>query len=239
MRRLLLPVSILMVAIVASVLAVRADNAADPTPRDADDSTPPRLDRAILSGTRIPEWLLRPETDAALGDEARRVLTVLPYPPDSMCLSVNRDGNEVASESAVEPHVPGRLQRLVTTAVALEILPPDSVFTTDVVMQSGTPIVDGVLEGDIWIIGRGDPTLSTAAYIDRFGDGRARTDISELAAAPPASGACASGPSALSTADRLSKSSWPISVHPYLGCRSPCARSRFRPFLRARVSAAR
>ena len=45
-----------------------------------------------------------------------------------------------------------------------------------------TDVVDdeGVLLGDLYLIGGADPVLSTGAFVDRFGDDRASTDLLEL-----------------------------------------------------------
>lgn len=59
-------------------------------------------------------------------------------------------------------YVPASNTKLVVTAAASALLPPDFRVTTDVY---GTgPIVDGVLEGALVIYGRGDPTFSDRCY---------------------------------------------------------------------------
>lgn len=47
--------------------------------------------------------------------------------------------------------------KLVTAAVALERLGPDHRWRT--LLAAGGPVRDGVLEGDLWIVGGGDPVL--------------------------------------------------------------------------------
>jgi D-alanyl-D-alanine carboxypeptidase/D-alanyl-D-alanine-endopeptidase (penicillin-binding protein 4) len=181
MRRLLLPLALLVVAVAATVLAGRADDGGEP----GDDATIGAVAGSpVLSGTRIPEWLRQPESDMLLSAAVLETTTVLPFGlPETMCVSVRRDGTVIPGHQEAVRHTPGGLQRILTAAAAVDVFLPGEPFTTEVVMDAEPAIADGVLTGDIWIIGRGDPTLSTSTYIDRFDDDRARTDVAELAAA--------------------------------------------------------
>ena len=181
MRRLLLPIGLLVVAVAATVLAERADD----DEAGADEASTMTVGSPVLSGTRIPEWLRQPESDMLLSAEVLETTKVLEAfgVPETMCVSVRRDGTVIPGHQGDVPHTPEGVQRILTVAAALDVFPPGELFTTEVVMDATPSIADGVLTGDIWIIGRGDPTLSTSTYIDRFGDERARTDIAELATA--------------------------------------------------------
>ncbi len=57
--------------------------------------------------------------------------------------------------------VPASNTKIVTAAVALDVLGPEYRWTTELVTDG--PVEDGVLEGDLWIIGGGDPWLSPEA----------------------------------------------------------------------------
>jgi len=54
--------------------------------------------------------------------------------------------------------IPASALKTLTTATALEMLGPKFVFETE--LRSAKP-ANGVIEGDVWIIGGGDPRLST------------------------------------------------------------------------------
>ena len=58
--------------------------------------------------------------------------------------------------------------KVLTTYAALELLGPDARFRTRLMVT--TPIVDGVLDGDLHLVGDGDPFLTTAAFRDEFAD---------------------------------------------------------------------
>src|SRR5690606_27930047 len=54
--------------------------------------------------------------------------------------------------------------KIVTGAVALARLGPDYRFRTAFV--AGGPVVDGALQGDLVVMGSGDPTVSTSVHGD-------------------------------------------------------------------------
>lgn len=69
------------------------------------------------------------------------------------------NGNVVMAHRADKQCIPASTTKLVTTATAMELLGPDYQFQTKL-EYSGT-ITDGVLNGNIYIRGSGDPTLAS------------------------------------------------------------------------------
>ncbi len=67
------------------------------------------------------------------------------------------DGRVLYSRSANDPMVPASNMKLVTTAAALWVLKPDYVYET--LFYATGPIRNGVLEGDLYVQGRGAPDL--------------------------------------------------------------------------------
>lgn len=73
-----------------------------------------------------------------------------------LCL-LNAQGEVVKDENATTAFIPASSLKTLTTATALEILGPDFHFTTE--LKSTSPLKDGVIQGDLIIIGGGDPML--------------------------------------------------------------------------------
>ena len=67
--------------------------------------------------------------------------------------------SEVLYQSAADKRfTPGSTVKLVTAGVGLEVLGPAYRWSTTVLLDG--PVISGRLEGDIWLIGSGDPSLT-------------------------------------------------------------------------------
>lgn len=75
------------------------------------------------------------------------------------CL-IDGGGKVVVDLNAETAFIPASTLKTVTTATALQRLGPDFRFSTR--LQGTAPVVDGVLDGDILIIGEADPLLGLA-----------------------------------------------------------------------------
>lgn len=62
-----------------------------------------------------------------------------------------------------EPLQPASTAKLLTTAFALDVLGPDTIFSTQVLARS-TPDVNGVVQGPLVLLGGGDPNLSSRVF---------------------------------------------------------------------------
>lgn len=151
-----LPVAILLVVIVgASVAFVRAGGPPGPDPR-ADEST----EIPVLSVRRSLDPLLRRSADARL--EARLTEFVATQPADT-CLTVRTAGVDFGHR-ADDPQSPASLQKLLTATAALLEFGPDRTYETALVAPAA---VDGVIVGNLFVRGSGDPLLATAPYVAR------------------------------------------------------------------------
>ncbi len=74
-------------------------------------------------------------------------------------------GETLFAHRAEEPAIPASNLKLFTTAAALRYLGPDYRYST--YLTATGPIRDGVLDGDLYLYGTGDPTIS-----DRFFDSK-------------------------------------------------------------------
>jgi D-alanyl-D-alanine carboxypeptidase/D-alanyl-D-alanine-endopeptidase (penicillin-binding protein 4) len=81
------------------------------------------------------------------------------------CLQViAADGTTVAELDPRAPVIPASNQKLFVAAVALDVLGPDYRFRTE--LQTPVAPVGGVVPGDVFLVGGGDPLLVTADVPD-------------------------------------------------------------------------
>lgn len=131
----------------------------------------------VLRGDRAALVLTTATQQYALRAEVEPVMARWPQPS---CLSVRHNNRQLLNVNADQPLIPASLQKLFTAAAVLEYLDANERLTTRVVSEA-VPI-DGVLEGDIWVIGGGDPLIATTSYIDGFTrQPQLRTEIEALA----------------------------------------------------------
>ena len=139
---------------------------------------------------------------AAGGEEAASaVITVVADPvltadldqvvaesPAATCLTVRIDGQPVYVHDGAEPMVPASTLKLLTASAALEELGPDHRFVTRAVTDA-TP-VKGLLDGDLVLVGGGDPLLTTDLnrFVRHIGDDLYPTSLEKLADEVAASG---------------------------------------------------
>lgn len=113
------------------------------------------LDTPLLSSRRAPGVLARRMN---LDQFANAFAGVALSVDRTSCFAVSVDGQEVVSKNRSVAVMPASTMKLFVAAVALEVLGPGYSFTTSVVGNIGA---DGVVEGDLAIVGGGDPLLST------------------------------------------------------------------------------
>lgn len=95
------------------------------------------------------------------------VITNLRQDPDlrhasfGICIRRMSDGGIAAAHDANRRLIPASTAKLITTAVALEVLGPDYRFETGLDITGSIDTSTGVLDGDIIIRGGGDPTLGS------------------------------------------------------------------------------
>lgn len=185
MRRVLVPVLLAALATAALgsyIQALRIDSDSDPG-WEADAGPPEKVvGTPLLSVRRTPGWLSDPVTEARLFDQVRAVAD-LPAAPPQTCIAMYRNGEPVLRRQADQPLTPASLMKIVTAAVILETAGPDATFTTEAFVRFAdlNAAEGGILTGDVFLVGRGDPVLSTPSYVLRFGDDRAHTDFTLLA----------------------------------------------------------
>ncbi len=184
MQRWILPFVLLVVAAFAAWQAVESDSALAEETATPDGRTAPPLSTPLLSVRRTPNFLREP---ILLENLQLSLDGVVERFPEQSCLVVTLDGEEIYAENPTLPLVPASAQKLVTAFGVYNILGADHTFETSVVTE-GT-LVEGVLDGDVYLVGGGDPLVATADYTDRYEQQpHFRTNFEELADAVVAAG---------------------------------------------------
>ncbi len=143
----------------------RAD-AADEAPPPASELAPlatptpsPPLETELLTVRRMPTIVSRDVSLGAFVDELGPFLGTL---NDRSCVAVSVDGVPVGATNADVPVIPASAQKIIVAGVALDALGADFryVTTADAVAAPA----DGAIAGDLYLVGGGDPLLTTDWY---------------------------------------------------------------------------
>jgi D-alanyl-D-alanine carboxypeptidase/D-alanyl-D-alanine-endopeptidase (penicillin-binding protein 4) len=129
-----------------------------PQPREPAGAPSPALTTGVFSYRRAPTSVATAGDDNRLSDAMNELAFFI---GEGSCLAVSVDGRPVLAHNADAPVIPASTHKLAVAAVALDVLGPDHRFTTEV--AAPTP-VDGVVEGDLVVIGGGDPLLVSADF---------------------------------------------------------------------------
>jgi len=137
-----------------------SDGSAATPPPDVVEPGPPSpvLVTSLLTYRRAPRQLASLANADALADQ---VEPVYGYLDERSCSSVSVNGRHVTGLNETTPVIPASNQKLLVAAVALELLGGNYQYTTRI---AGAAPVDGVIEGDVYLIGGGDPLLTSSDY---------------------------------------------------------------------------
>lgn len=171
-------------AIVLAVAAFAVWQAAERRDTDVVSVEPIDYERSpqtpILSARRVPRTIQAPVVDAGLSPLLDAMIR---DSPASSCLMVQVDDRLMSPAARVDVGlVPASNQKLLTTYGAYLVLGADFTYVTRVVADA-TPVA-GVLDGNLYLIGDGDPFLSTEQWWTQYGDdleGRHHTRLEDLA----------------------------------------------------------
>ncbi|HTH07748.1 MAG TPA: D-alanyl-D-alanine carboxypeptidase/D-alanyl-D-alanine-endopeptidase [Ilumatobacteraceae bacterium] len=161
------PLAVLVVLALVPALAIAAlwtvaeSRAADDSSAPATTTTfvpPAPLTTPVLSVRRQPGALALDQREDVL---VASLATLFGAVDGASCAAVSVDDRPVGSVNPALPVMPASTLKLVTTAVGLDVLGADHRFVTEV--RGATP-VDGVVEGDLYLVGGGDPVLSEAWF---------------------------------------------------------------------------
>ena len=122
--------------------------APDPATMPAAMTTP------LLSVRRAPGVLSRQVNVTGLQTALQPLLASV---DDNRCFALAIDGQLVAAKNETLPLSPASNLKILTAAVALDVLGPGFTYSTKVVGALGA---DGVVDGDLYLVGGGDPVLA-------------------------------------------------------------------------------
>jgi D-alanyl-D-alanine carboxypeptidase/D-alanyl-D-alanine-endopeptidase (penicillin-binding protein 4) len=117
---------------------------------------PPAMSTPLLSVRRAPGVLSRQVNATALQAALQPLLESV---DDNRCFELAIDGEQVVAKNETVALAPASNLKIITAAVALDVLGPGYSYSTKVVGALGA---DGVVEGDLFLIGGGDPVLASA-----------------------------------------------------------------------------
>lgn len=170
LRRAILPVALLLLAAGSAVAGGRAGASS------GGEAVAPASGTPVLSARRVPELLARPAADAHLQAGLTALAARLPA---SSCLVTDEPTGGFEHQGDL-PLIPASAMKMVVATAAIEHLGGDHRLVTTV--RAAAPPVDGVVAGDLWLVGGGDPLLATAAYAASFRrQPQAFTPIEQLA----------------------------------------------------------
>ena len=145
-------ITILAIALLASLLLPRKAAIL----HGPSGGTTPAVDQPVIA-IPPPQVSRYAAVQSALGEAAQQ--PGLLGSAIGFCL-IDAAGKVVVDVNAQTAFIPASTMKTVTTATALQRLGPDFRFATH--LRSTAPIIAGVLDGDIVMIGEGDPLLSLA-----------------------------------------------------------------------------
>jgi D-alanyl-D-alanine carboxypeptidase/D-alanyl-D-alanine-endopeptidase (penicillin-binding protein 4) len=119
--------------------------------------------RDLFSVRRTPDVLVTPVLDRRAFEAVASIDTEYPEPS---CLSIRIDGVEVLQRGTTNALIPASVQKLLTAHAVLATIEPGETLATTV-WTTAQP-VDGVLDGNLILVGGGDPMLAQQVYVDAY-----------------------------------------------------------------------
>jgi D-alanyl-D-alanine carboxypeptidase/D-alanyl-D-alanine-endopeptidase (penicillin-binding protein 4) len=149
----------------------------EPPPAAAAAEPTPALSTSMVAYRRVPSALAELGADNELAIAMEQLAAFI---DDRSCLAVSVDGRMVGSWNGDTAVIPASTNKLLIAGAAIELLGADHRFTTSV---AAPPVVDGVVDGDIHLVGGGDPLLVAGGFPldDDAADPSATTSLDALA----------------------------------------------------------
>lgn len=131
----------------------------------------------LLSARRVPGFTTAMIPRRAM---ATAVQPVVDAAPANTCIGVGDGTESLFMHNGTAPIVPASNQKILTASAALDLLGPEDTLKTT--FAAASPMENGVVDGDLFMIGGGDPVLTTDAYQARQQHGHfPETDLESVA----------------------------------------------------------
>ncbi|MDP9020296.1 MAG: D-alanyl-D-alanine carboxypeptidase, partial [Actinomycetota bacterium] len=163
MRRLLVPAILAVVSLSSTLAGLRAGPPAIGDGTDVVQLADAAAEAPLLSPRRAPALLVEPIGRARLVQALHEISLT---GPQTTCLLVTQAEQLLYEHQADLALAPASGLKLLTAAAVLAHLDPGERLRTTV--QAAAPPAGGVVEGDLWLVGGGDPVLGTAAWAAHF-----------------------------------------------------------------------
>ncbi len=152
----------MLFALVAGWVATPAAQADSPA-SEAEAPAPRSVVTPVLSARRVPGLLAAHQADVAL---QAALQPILDQSTSTTCLTVQATGRTIENVNGDLPVTPASTEKLLTATAVLERMGEDGTVTTAAVAESAPQ--DGVIDGDLYVVGAGDPLLATTGYLATF-----------------------------------------------------------------------
>ncbi len=116
----------------------------------------------VLSVRRVPDWIEAATTDRRFAARLPKLMARLGSATTSSCLLVTQAGRTIFAQHATREELPASNLKLLTATAILDRLGASLRLRTSVTERGR--IVGGVLHGDLYLVGGGDPFLRTPGY---------------------------------------------------------------------------
>lgn len=128
------------------------------TPEQLSRAPSPQLTTGMFDYRRTPAALASVANVNRLSEDMQPLYAFI---NDTSCVALAVDGAPIDGVNENVQVIPASTQKILVGAVALETLGPEYRYTTTV---TATGIEDGVVTGDLFLIGGGDPLLTSDEY---------------------------------------------------------------------------
>ena len=149
------------------VVATRFGASAQTTATAGPAGAAPKV--AVLSARRAPELITDLNSRTYLQTQVDQLLAPAHVGAEgsaASCLMVRERGRTIVVHNGGLDVLPASTMKVLTATAVLATLKPTDTFTTTV--RAAAPIAAGVVQGDLWLVGGGDPIMATKGYLATF-----------------------------------------------------------------------